>query len=236
MVLHTQVYVIGYFRRDHDTNELFLHRGWSILGFPVPVESDPNKCKNWALYILFHICVPTSLCFFWVISPENYEVASFLITGSKLPLNDADYFRRSNGVLVLITLFSRATSGNIKFHKLFCQNDPKKLQPPIGEKDDYDKLVKIALKKNSRIGLSNFWITTWVFKNLGRTRQDRSWRVWILTLHHNYVPGYTNSLLFLFAGTDPTTTTFFFLCFFGLLCLHTASASITTDTHTRGAQ
>jgi len=41
--LHTRVQVIGYFRKDHNTNSHScwpLHRGWSILGFPVLLISD----------------------------------------------------------------------------------------------------------------------------------------------------------------------------------------------------
>jgi len=87
------------------------------------------------MYIVSHMC-SNKFVFFWVILPEYYKVASFLITGLKLPMNDTDKFRRSNGVLVLITLFFRATSWNIRFHKLFFQYDPKKLQAPIVGKDD----------------------------------------------------------------------------------------------------
>ena len=53
MGLHTRVHVIGYSRRDHDTKEWYLQRGWSILGFPVPVVSDTINLKCRALCILF---------------------------------------------------------------------------------------------------------------------------------------------------------------------------------------
>jgi len=46
--------------------------------------------------------------FFSLISPENYKVASFVNTEVKVPLNNADNFRDSNGVLVMIALFFRA--------------------------------------------------------------------------------------------------------------------------------
>ena len=96
-------------------NKWYLHRGWSILGFPVPVVSVTINRKNRALHILFDVSVPTSLRVFLVISPGNYKVASFWIRGLKLQLNNADNFGHSNGVLVTITLFFRASVWNLRF-------------------------------------------------------------------------------------------------------------------------
>jgi len=126
MVLHTPAHVIGYSRRDHDTNEytfmeddqfvaflFLLYQTWSIARIGPHVY--------WSKYLY----VQTSLCFFLVISPENYEVASFLITGLKLLFNDADNFRHSNDVPVMITLIFRATLWNLRFKNLFCEQHSK---------------------------------------------------------------------------------------------------------------
>jgi len=61
------------------------------------------------------------LWFFSLISPENYKVASFVNTELKVPLNNADNFRDSNGVLVMIALFFRATLWNLRFINLFYE-------------------------------------------------------------------------------------------------------------------
>jgi len=55
------------------------------------------------------------LWFFSLISSENYEVASFVNTELKVPLNNAENFRDSDGVLVLIPLLVRATLWNLRF-------------------------------------------------------------------------------------------------------------------------
>jgi len=61
------------------------------------------------------------LWFFSLISPENYKVASFVNTELKVPLNNAENFRDSNGVLVMIALFFRATLGNLRFINLLYE-------------------------------------------------------------------------------------------------------------------
>jgi len=61
------------------------------------------------------------LWFFSVISPENYKVASFVNTELKVPLNNADNFRDSNVVLVMIALFFRATLWNLRFINYLCE-------------------------------------------------------------------------------------------------------------------
>jgi len=61
------------------------------------------------------------LWFFSLISPENYKVASFVNTELKVPLNNADNFRDSNGVLVMIALFFRPTLWNLRFINLFYE-------------------------------------------------------------------------------------------------------------------
>jgi len=62
-----------------------------------------------------------SLRFFSLISPENYKVVSFVNTELKVPLNSADNFRNSNGVLVMIALFFRAILWNLRFINLFYE-------------------------------------------------------------------------------------------------------------------
>jgi len=61
------------------------------------------------------------LWFFSLISPENYKVASFMNIELKVPLNNADNFRDSNGVLVMIALFFRATLWNLRFINFFYE-------------------------------------------------------------------------------------------------------------------
>jgi len=57
----------------------------------------------------------------WVFSLISPEVASFVNTELKAPLNNADNFRDSNGVLVMIALFFRATLWNLRFTNFFYE-------------------------------------------------------------------------------------------------------------------
>jgi len=76
--------------------------------------------KNRGLAILFNIRGHT-IFFLLVISPENCEVASFLIARWQQPLNNANNFRHSNGVLVMVILFSCATLRNLRLNDVFCE-------------------------------------------------------------------------------------------------------------------
>jgi len=78
---------------------------------------ETHVCKNVCFSVALAVCVrtcTTGLSVFLVISSENYKVASSLITGLKLSLNNADISGHFNGVLVVITLFLGATLWNLR--------------------------------------------------------------------------------------------------------------------------
>jgi len=77
----------------------------AFLFFLYPTQSISFKNRVLGIFYLMYVFNSLGLCAFLVFSPANDKVASPLIQGLKLPLNNADNFGHSNGVLILSHCF-----------------------------------------------------------------------------------------------------------------------------------